>query len=275
MEDKVRSTLDKVIQLAKLNAEFASELRKALGIVNVSNTTSIDNNRLKHIEKYLGLDYYVDTQASITDYSFVSFADIRAQLISDNREMMRFRYGTRYHEINFSEFCRYAQLQVEMLLNYYYDQKNNSNLSDIKNHIKTYNEDAKGIDTAKTLAAISYNVKLWAFTKEYNISGAFDLWNNVREARNELSHRSPEYDKTNIDEYQKKLISLEIPLYKNGYVNWSKINSDNRIKNLYETQIKKSYEYKRYKYLLWLKSKPFDSIIYGLRQIAKLISENL
>lgn len=271
----MKSTLDKVIRLARQNPEFDSELRKALGITASSNHTKVDDSRLKHIEKYLGLDYYVDSQNSSVDYNFVDMADVRAQLISDNREMMRFRYGTRYHEIDFHEFCRYAQLQTEMLLNYYYDQKNNSVLSDIRSHIKTFNPTALGLDSAKSLASIPYNVKLWAFQNEYKDHKFIELWNNVREVRNDLSHRSPEGFSVQIEEYQKMLISLGISLNKDGSVNWRKVTANEQVKSIYESQIVKSEDYKRYRYLLWLTIKPFDSIIEGLRNISKIVSDNL
>lgn len=125
------------------------------------------DKRVEHIEKYLGLDYYVDGQPSLIDYSFIEATEIQAQLISDNREMMRYRYGTRFHIINFDEYCRYAHLQVEMLLNYYYD-KTSSTLDEIKAHIVKYNPTAD-IANAKSLGAISYNSKLWAFCTEHNV----------------------------------------------------------------------------------------------------------
>ena len=275
MEDKMKSTLDKIIRLARQNPEFDAELRKALMITAPSNQTKVDDSRLKHIEKYLGLDYYVDSQNSSVDYSYVDMAEVRAQLISDNREMMRFRYGTRYHEIDFHEFCRYAQLQTEMLLNYYYDQKNDSVLADIRTHIKTFNPTASGLDSAKSLAAIPYNVKLWAFQNEYKNGKFIELWNNVREVRNGLSHRSPEGFSVQIEEYQKMLISLGISLNKDGSVNWHKVSANEQVKDLYENKIAKSDDFKRYRYLLWLTSKPFDSIIEGLRSISKIVSDNL
>ena len=143
MDEKLKSTLDKIVRLTQQNAEFGLELRKALQIKpSAAGVNNSNDARLKHIESYLGLDYYVDGQPSLIDYSFVSEAEIRAQLISDNREMMRYRYGTRFHTISFDEFCRYAHLQVEMLLNYFYDKKD-SNLEDVKKHILEHNPSAK------------------------------------------------------------------------------------------------------------------------------------
>ena len=123
MDEKLKTTINKIVQLSKQNLEFDTELRRALGIGTSANSVLSSDKRIEHIEKYLGLDYYVDNQKSIIDYSFIQEPEVRAQLISDNREMMRFRYGTRYHAISFDEFCRYAHLQAEMLLNYFYDKK--------------------------------------------------------------------------------------------------------------------------------------------------------
>jgi hypothetical protein len=129
MNEKLQSVLNKILQLTEQNSEFGVELRRKLGITSSVKATSYPSGfdkRVEHIEKYLGLDYYVDGQPSLIDYSFVKETEIRAQLISDNREMMRHRYGTRFHIINFDEYCRYAHLQVEMLLNYYYDRVDNT-----------------------------------------------------------------------------------------------------------------------------------------------------
>ena len=157
MDEKLKTTIKLIVQLSKENPEFYTELCKALGIGSTPNTISSDK-RIEHIEKYLGLDYYVDSQQSIIDYSFIMEPEVRAQLISDNREMMRFRYGTRYHSICFDEFCRYAHLQAEMLLNYFFDQVN-SNIKAIIDHIKKYNPTALFKDKVKSLGDISYNSK--------------------------------------------------------------------------------------------------------------------
>ena len=123
MDEKLQTVLNKVVLLCSQNPEFDSILRKRLGI-NATRTIPIaeNNDKINRIEKYLGLDYSVDAQNSVIDYSYIKDEKVKNQLISDNREMMRFRYGTRYHEIDFDEFCRFAHLQAEMLLNYYYYQ---------------------------------------------------------------------------------------------------------------------------------------------------------
>ena len=71
------------------------------------------------------------------------------------------------------------------------------------------------------------------------------------------------------------LISLDISLNKDGSVNWRKVSANEQVKSLYENKIAKSDDFKRYRYLLWLTSKPFDSIIEGLRNISIIVSDNL
>ena len=44
---------------------------------------------------------------------------MRDKLYCDFREMMRYRYGTRSHKIDFEEYCRYAHFQLEALTNYF------------------------------------------------------------------------------------------------------------------------------------------------------------
>lgn len=274
MDEKWESTIDKIVQLSKQNPEFGAELRKRLEITSPAKSV-YDGERVARIEKYLGLDFYVDTKTSNVDYSFIKLPDVKAQLISDNREMMRFRYGTRYHEVDFAEFCRYAHFQIEMLLNYYYDITNKSDLKSIKEQIKKYNPDGKGVEDAKSLGGISYSVKLWAFKNEYGIN--YNLCEKLRKVRNELSHRSVVKDKIDIDSYQKYLKEQGLPLNKKGDVslNWKDEEADKELKELYNSQIKDSEYFKQYKYLIWYYGKPFDDIINGLNEIASIIRTEL
>lgn len=269
MGEKWKSTIDKIVQLSKQNPEFGNELRKRLEITSSAKTV-YDEERVARIEKYLGLDFYVDTKASNVDYSFIKLPDVKAQLISDNREMMRFRYGTRYHEVDFAEFCRYAHFQIEMLLNYYYDIANKSDLKSIKEQINKYNPDGKGVEDAKSLGGISYSVKLWAFKNEYGIN--YNLCEKLRKVRNELSHRSVAKDKISVDSYQKYLRGKGIPLNKKGMgnFNWNDEEADKELKELYG-QIEKTADFRHYEYLIWYYATPFDDIVNCLNEIAGII----
>ena len=260
MDEKLKTTINKIVQLSKQNPEFDTELRKALGIGTSANSALSSDKRIEHIEKYLGLDYYVDNQKSIIDYSFIQEPEVRAQLISDNREMMRFRYGTRYHAISFDEFCRYAHLQAEMLLNYFYDLKND-NIKSVIAHIKKFNPTAN-LDTAKSLGSISYNSKLWAFKTEFNIDfKVYTILDYLRKVRNDSSHRSSEKEEKSIHDYRKQLVNMGMPLKQDGEVDYYKLEDGSPKKILYSNMVNNKDWYKEYLYLIWLHNESYDSVV--------------
>ena len=273
MDEKLKATIQKIQLLAAQNPEFESEMKKIFGSKEVCAVDNSQNEtRIKRIEKYLGLDYYVDDMRSIIDYSFIKEDNVRAQLISDCREMMRFRFGTRFHEILFEEFCRYAQLQAEMLLNYFYDKKNNNDLETVKIHILRYNSNAN-LTEYKKLAAISLNIKLWSFTTEFKLS-IYNTFNKVREVRNGQSHRSfnKEFD---FRAYQQELIRMGIPFYNSGYVNTKDLANNMVLNNVFNTTIKESEKYKKYIFSVWMNDKPFDSIIDSLNKLKNTIAQQI
>ena len=260
MDEKLKTTINKIVQLSKQNPEFDTELRKSLGIGASANSVLSSDKRIEHIEKYLGLDYYVDNQKSIIDYSFIQEPEVRAQLISDNREMMRFRYGTRYHAISFDEFCRYAHLQAEMLLNYFYDLKND-NIKSVIAHIKKFNPTAN-LDTAKSLGSISYNSKLWAFKTEFNIDfKVYTILDYLRKVRNDSSHRSSEKEEKSIHDYRKQLVNMGMPLKQDGEVDYYKLEDGSPKKILYSNMVNNKDWYKEYLYLIWLHNESYDSVV--------------
>lgn len=275
MDKKLKNTIDKIVQLSRENIEFGAELRRRLGIANLAE--SVSSAHIEHIEKYLGLDYSVDKRDSIIDYSYITISDVRDQLISDNREMMRYRYGTRYHMIDFKEFCRYAHLQAEMLLNYYYQTLNKSDLDAIKKHIKYYNKNALGLEKATSLGSISYSAKMWAFNEEHKDKFDFSLFENIRKVRNELSHRVIEEDQLKVEEYQVFLKQIGVPVKPNGDldIRWHDENADVELKAIYNKKIDKTAAYKQYQYYIWYYSMPFEEIIVGLRSLSNVISNVL
>ena len=275
MDEKLKTTINKIVQLSKQNPEFNAELRRALGIGTSANSVVSSDKRIEHIEKYLGLDYYVDNQKSIIDYSFIQEPEVRAQLISDNREMMRFRYGTRYHAISFDEFCRYAHLQAEMLLNYFYDKKEDT-LDKIIEHIKKYNPTAYISDKTNSLGGIAYNVKLWAFNKEFNLDYITNnILDYIRKVRNDSSHRSPESEEKSIHDNRKKLVNFGMPLMANGDVDYFKLEEGSVKMNLYNNMIKNQDWYKDYKYFLWVHEKSYESVMSAIEELKKSVRENL
>lgn len=83
----------------------------------------VDAQKLANIEHYLALDYNIDSAYPRVDYSFVNDELIRSQLIADWRESQRLRFGLRQHKQDFSEYCRYAHMQAEGLVNYLHFQR--------------------------------------------------------------------------------------------------------------------------------------------------------
>jgi hypothetical protein len=274
MDEKLKTTINKIVQLSKQNPEFNTELRKALGMETFVNSVTSSDKRIEHIEKYLGLDYYVDNQKSIIDYSFVQEPEVRAQLISDNREMMRFRYGTRYHAISFDEFCRYAHLQAEMLLNYFYDLKND-NINSVIAHIKKYNPTAN-LDNVKSLGSISYNSKLWAFKTEINLDyKIYTILDYLRRVRNDSSHRSPEIEERSIHDYRKQLVNMGMPLKQDGEVDYFKLEDGSPKKMLYSNMVNNKDWYKDYLYLIWLHNESYESIVNAIEELKQTVIDNI
>lgn len=273
MDEKLLATIKKIKLLSEQNPEFRQEMQKLFGKTVSASVVNDDDRRISHIERYLGLDYYVDSMESIIDYTFINEDEVRDKLISDNREMMRFRFGTRSHKVDFEEFCRYAQLQAEMLLNYFYTQKQSS-IQDIISHIKRYNEKAKISDDTTSISSISFSVKLWAFNNEFKIN-IQDTFDHVREVRNNQSHRTPQKNTFSIEAYQKKLTDLGIILKSDGTFDYYQTKQNMVAYNIYESKVKKTKEFSTYKYLLWLNDKPYDDVIEKLKSLANCVKNNL
>lgn len=269
-KEKIIEHINRIDQLSRQpgNGWLLDELRKRFGSVQ-------EQDSIKRIEKYLGLDFYVDNQPSLIDYSFVSELDVKAQLISDNREMMRFRYGTRYHTICFDEFCRYAHLQAEMLLNYFYDKKNND-ISEVIVHVKKYNSNAFFKEQPKSLGEISYSSKLWAFKSEFNLGiSTFVILDYLRKIRNDSSHRSPDRESVSIGSYRSKLENMGMPLRADGIVDVNILEEGSTTINLYNNMVKSSEWYKDYKYLLWLHEEPYEKVLNALGELCHSVNKGI
>lgn len=273
MDEKLIATIKKIKLLSEQNSEFRQEMQKLFGKTVSASVVKDDDRRISHIEKYLGLDYYVDSMESIIDYTFINEDDVRDKLISDNREMMRFRFGTRSHKVDFEEFCRYAQLQAEMLLNYFYSTKD-CTIQNVISHLKRYNPKANIPETTTTLSSISFGVKLWAYDSEFKLS-IKDTFDHIREVRNIQSHRSPQKEDFSIEDYQKKLLDWKIVLRSDGTFDWYQTKQDNLAYNIYESKVKGTKDFAYYNYLLWYDNKPYDEIIEKLKVLSISVMGNL
>lgn len=273
MDEKLLATIKKIKLLAEQNSEFRQEMQKLFSQTVSASVVKSDDGRISHIEKYLGLDYYIDSMQSVIDYTFITEDEVRNKLVSDNREMLRFRFGTRSHKVDFEEFCRYAQLQAEMLLNYFYSKKESS-IQDVISHIKQYNEKAKISDDTTNISSISFSVKLWAYNNEFKIN-IQDTFDHVREVRNNQSHRSPQKEVFSIQTYQKKLSDWGIVLKPDGTFDYYQTKQNTVAYNIYESKVKKAKDYSTYKYLLWLNDKPYDDVVEKLKKLSDSVKNNL
>lgn len=277
MDERFEQAINKIVQLASQQPEFKEALLKKLEINSSTKPFSDHSSSIIRIEKYLGLDYGIDNKESIIDYSFIPDEEIQNILSVDNREMLRYRYGARYHVVDFVEFCRFAQMQAEMMLNFYYDYKNDSDISRIKIYIMKFNTNPSIIlDSYSSITSIPYNIKLYAFRTESNMPySVFEIMNNIRKARNEISHRSKRTDEIDVADFREKLLSQNMPLKDNGLIDWYKIKDNPVYVDIYKNTIEKSNEYTYYRYCLWYNRKDFNEVIISLKYLANSVESLL
>ena len=248
------------------NNDFVKGLRELLD-VPITDTSS--NAKISDIEKYLGLDYKLDSATPDIDYSFVKEDYIREQLCADSREMLRYRFGVRSHKIDFSEFCRYAMLQVEQLLNYYYQ----NGFDSIEDVIKYINDNAKWTNIGKldSIKSLSLAAKLSAFSSEMN-KRHIEILDFAREVRNAQSHRSSDEAKS-IEDFKAKLLAMKLPLTKEGEVYWNGIKDKYDLLTRFNSLDKSAYW--KYRFQLWRCREPFEEVIITLKEMAKNIEKIL
>ncbi|TGE15975.1 hypothetical protein [Hymenobacter elongatus] len=151
------------------------------------NIYSILNNVAK-ISDILSLD----TKISI-DYISIDDSRTRHQLRLDNLAMGRSRYGLNQHTegSSFDDYCRFAQLQAEELINFFYTQKFSTPVliqQFVINNNKNYRENIASRTVANKVTDITYFYKLFAFNQIYQFKEYWTLL-QVSYVRNQASHR--------------------------------------------------------------------------------------
>jgi hypothetical protein len=223
-------------------------------------------NPLRRIEKYLSLDYDIDFR-EFPDYSFVTDGSVRERLEADFREMMRYRFGTRSHRIDFPEFCRFATLQFELLTNYYYEMKYHSDVMKVLDAIVTANPDYIPGEHIKMISEIPLKTKVYQFRQEFGWEFA-DLTPVLQciEVRNKQSHRSLKHDKDIIAEYEKRLKEGKAWNYWYGQPNYKKVS---------KLGILTKDELKDYTFQVWFDNSPFEVVITSIGKLISSISSQL
>ena len=109
MDEKLKSTIDKVVRLANQNTEFGEELRKRLGIAS-SDVVNATDDKIDDIYEYC-IEKVVRRQAKefYADFPLSSISDV---LIEDFCRMESF-----HRKDNFGDFCLSLYQQIECITN--------------------------------------------------------------------------------------------------------------------------------------------------------------
>ncbi len=237
-----------------------------------SNRLSLNPESLNKIEQYLSLDYRIDSKV-LPDYSFITNEVVRDQLIADYREMLRYRYGTRNHKIDFSEFCRYAVLQIEMLVNYYFETKYSSTELVVK-EIQSASNKYTPKEQPKYVSEIPLLIKLTHLQLVFNWKNKITKYTYPIFVRNRQSHRSLIIDHDKIAEIEGKLKAAGA-WYSSK---WSE-GPDFTISSL--TGKAKAVDavgqdaLNEYNFQIWLDKQPFNEVMSSIKLLAENISSSL
>ena len=143
--------------------------------------------KINMIEQYLSIDGF-----QVIDYSFIENERVRNQLICDNIEMSRHRLGKRTGKEDFEEYCRFATLQIEELLNYFYSVRFYGNLNEIIKFIQSKVPDKFEVK-GSSLGSVSLWSKFEAFMEETQLKSTGKLYQvgkSLIKLRNDGSHRN-------------------------------------------------------------------------------------
>jgi hypothetical protein len=217
-------TLVKEIQKDPKNKWFKDALLADIFGMDENTDSHTWISKINMIEKYLSIDGF-----QVIDYSFIENERVRNQLICDNIEMSRHRLGKRTGKVDFEEFCRFATLQIEEMLNYFYAIKFNNDFQEIKAFI-SLTVPEKYNANAKTIGSITLWSKFEAFATDLKLKelGKFyQIINWLFKLRNEGSHRNSLEE--NKDDELLQVAQVRQLL---GYVNFSTLtNTESEIYN--------------------------------------------
>ena len=226
-------------------------------------TATGDPGALQKIESYLSLDFKIDSEL-LEDYSFITDEGVKRQLLSDYREMLRYQFGTRSHKVDFLEFCRYAHLQTEMLINYYLETVFKGDFTAMVNAMREAYPDFKVSDQASSASDIYLKSRL------YFIGGVLDLpkkdvtaFIHVYEVRNRQSHRSLRLNKDIIAEIGEKLKDPQLKK-KDGNIDYDKANKVIGKDRMGE-----------YWFQTWFDRQPFAEVTANLRRLSDAIRNDI
>ena len=195
MDEKIKSTVEKIKLLAQRNSEFAREMHTLFG----KSETPVDLPILSSVSTDVtAIRSALEIRATESlKYSFVKVPRLRDQLIIDNLRMENAALNLQERESDrFYIFCVNAFYQLENIINYYYHvmfPNINSLLTEIERATSTDPEKYKfkRAGTEKNVVDIAVYYKITAICNSLfpeNISLKSTL-NNLRKIRNDGEHR--------------------------------------------------------------------------------------
>ena len=110
MDERLQTTIDKIVRLSGQNSEFDKELRKRLGVVSCPTLDGIDGNKVDEIYEYC-IEKVVKQQAT-EFYADFPIPTIIGGLVSDFCRMEFFR-----RKDCFVDFCLSLYQQIECIVN--------------------------------------------------------------------------------------------------------------------------------------------------------------
>ena len=211
MDEKLKSTIDKIVQLSKQNPEFDAELRKRLEITSSANVVS---SQMSICDDVHAIRETLEIRANNSiSYDFILAKGnqrLRDQLLIDNLRMENAALNLKEKELErFYSFCANAFYQIENVVNFYFYVM----FPDIDN-LLSFIENATNIDRKysfkrntnkeyKSVSDIEITHKLNAigntlFPDDKNIKATYS---QLRQVRNEGAHRCmvimEEHDESN------------------------------------------------------------------------------
>lgn len=265
---KLEQLLDFVagIYADRSNKEFIDGIRAlVLGDKDLPGTRG-DSAALDKITTYLSLDYDLDRK-DFPDYSFIGEESVRETLLADFREMLRYQYGTRSHRIDFLEFCRFGVLQAEMLVNYFFEKKYDSDFGRVVQAIQLTNPGYVPGDRLSQICDIPLKTKAYRIRHELGWENdELSPILNAIEVRNRQSHRSLRLEKDKIREYEDRFKAAKVWFFRDGVP---------MFKKALDQGVVTQKEMNEYTFQVWFDRQPFDEIIHAVKDLAADVSRAL
>ncbi len=261
----MRYKRESLIKLLKLVEEISKQPGNEWFLEWLQNSfsgkTGAPNSGAESLESKINLirDYLSIDLNRVIDYSYFE-EPARESLFRDCIEMGRYEKGTPSHKIDFGEFCRYAHLQAEEMINYFFNKISNQNINIVDQFIKENLAEYKPIKKPTEIHHIFYTHKLSAFKLISQMSKKTnDLFWFLNEYRNELSHRNS----LTTSSEDKDLVLFEKAGFIGAQVDFQKLD--------YEQ--KKIYN--RGKYIITKRKKDFNLIYDSIEDLKKHIIDCL